>query len=123
MFKNIYKNKTILITGHTGFKGSWLTIWLRKLGANIHGLSLGEVSELSNYSLCNLGNQINEKFFDIRDYKRLEKYIGEVNPDFIFHLAAQALVRKSYNFSLDTITTNAIGSANILESVKNLNLQ
>jgi len=120
MFRNIYKDKKILVTGHTGFKGSWLSIWLKHLGANVVGLSNTEVSQPSNFIVSEVSKIVDDYQVDIRDANAIKELVGRVQPDFIFHLAAQALVRPSYENPLETIMTNAIGSANILDSLRNL---
>ena len=120
-FENTYKGKKVLITGHTGFKGSWLTIWLKHLGADVYGVSDDIPTTPSHFKESNLSKEINEKYFDIRDLKKLKDFITEVEPDFIFHLAAQALVKESYLNPIDSITINAIGTANVLDVVKDLN--
>ncbi|MAC40702.1 MAG: CDP-glucose 4,6-dehydratase [Pelagibacterales bacterium] len=118
MFNNIYKNKKVLITGHTGFKGSWLSSWLIKLGANVTGISDGIPTSPSMFEELNLSNKLNDLRCDIRDLDSLKKAIYDTKPDFIFHLAAQAIVSKSYSNPVDTITTNVIGTMNILESLR-----
>ncbi|MDC1188019.1 CDP-glucose 4,6-dehydratase [Gammaproteobacteria bacterium] len=117
-FKNIYKNKTVLITGHTGFKGSWLALWLNSLGANIIGLSDSIPSTPSNFEVSSVIRNGIDNRYNILDTKKVCDLISDVKPDFVFHLAAQALVRFSYENPLETITTNAIGSANILEALR-----
>jgi CDP-glucose 4,6-dehydratase len=119
-FKNTFNNKKIVVTGHTGFKGSWLSIWLSSLGANVTGISDRIPSEPSNFQASNVEKILNDIRIDIRDTKTVKKTIEKINPDFIFHLAAQALVKTSYESPLETISTNAIGTINILESVRNL---
>jgi len=115
-----YAGKKVLITGHTGFKGSWLTLWLRVLGADVVGISDRIPSSPSNFEACSIDKEINDYRIDIRDIVTLKKVISEEQPDFVFHLAAQALVRPSYKSPLDTIETNAVGSANVLEAVRQL---
>ena len=88
--RKFYKNKRVLITGHTGFKGSWLSIWLKYLQANVCGIS-PKIPKYSNYNLCGL-EKIKNYFFDLNDYKYLSKVINNFKPDIIFHLAAQSLV-------------------------------
>ena len=117
MFKNIYNNKKVLITGHTGFKGSWLSSWLIKLGANVTGVSNGVPTSPSMYQELNLSKKLNDLRCDVRDLLSLKKIINDTKPDFIFHLAAQAIVSTSYSQPVDTITTNVIGTMNILESL------
>ena len=116
----VFNNANVLVTGHTGFKGSWLSLWLKKLGANVTGVSIDIPSQPSHFNATQLSNEINDNCLDIRDGDALKKLVNEVQPDFVFHLAAQALVRPSYNNPIDTLTTNAIGSANILDALRNL---
>ena len=117
---NIYEGKRVLLTGHTGFKGSWLTSWLLQLGAEVTGVSLDIPSKPANYSVLNLAPLIQDHRIDIRDISSLKKIIIEAQPDFVFHLAAQALVRPSYEDPLNTLSTNAIGSACVLEAIRML---
>tara|TARA_Y100000768_G_scaffold388932_1_gene388906 strand:- start:5655 stop:6752 length:1098 start_codon:yes stop_codon:yes gene_type:complete len=121
MFNNIYKNKKVLITGHTGFKGSWLCSWLIKLGAKVIGVSNCIPTSPSMYEELGLSSKINDLRYDVRDLLSLKKIINDTKPDFIFHLAAQAIVSKSYSDPIETITTNVIGSMNILESLRDYN--
>jgi len=118
ILKDIFFGKTVLITGHTGFKGSWLSIWLTHMGANVVGVSMDIPSEPSNFDTSSVGEMVKDYRIDIRDANAVRGLIQEVQPDFVFHLAAQALVRPSYESPLDTITTNAIGSANILDGLR-----
>tara|TARA_B100000963_G_C22550434_1_gene636521 strand:- start:241 stop:1326 length:1086 start_codon:yes stop_codon:yes gene_type:complete len=119
-FKN-FKNKKVLITGHTGLKGSWLCLWLHILNAKILGISNSHRDKDSNYKLFNLNNKIIDKNFDIRNYDILKNTIRKFKPDYIFHLAAQALVKESYQNPKDTWGSNTIGTINILESLRELN--
>ena len=119
----IFHNKTILVTGHTGFKGSWLSIWLTSLGAKVIGLSDDVPTNPSNFVASKVGELIEDNRIDIRDKKSVEKIIQQCQPDFVFHMAAQALVRTSYESPLATIEINSIGSANILEGLRTLNKQ
>ena len=118
LFSEIYKEKTVLVTGHTGFKGSWLCLWLKKLGANVIGLGLDPVSNNSFYSVNNINKLIIDKRFDIRNLEKLKNLINDCQPDFVFHLAAQSLVRKSYINPIETWTTNLTGTLNLLESLR-----
>ena len=118
---NIFKGKTVLITGHTGFKGSWLSIWLLNLGANVIGASIDVVSSPSNFSVSMIGERLDDRRIDVTDLDSVELLIQEVQPDFIFHLAAQALVRLSYDKPIETMMTNAMGAANILSASRVLN--
>src|SRR5574341_1665538 len=119
IFNNIYNGKTVLVTGETGFKGSWLTIWLLNLGANVVGYALSPKTEKDNYAICDLGDKINHINGDIRDYQTLLKVFLKYEPEIVFHLAAQALVLDSYKDPLYTYSTNVIGTANLLEAVRN----
>ena len=118
IFNDIYKGKKVLITGHTGFKGSWLSAWLLKLGANIIGISIDIPTTPSMFEILELKDKIDHNIIDVRDLKTLKKIVNTHQPDFIFHLAAQAIVSKSYVDPINTISTNVIGTANILESLR-----
>ena len=120
---NIYSSKKVLITGHTGFKGSWLTQWLLLLNANVYGYALEAPTDPSLYVQLGNAKNITSNINDIRDFDTLKKFIKKVKPDVIFHLAAQSLVRESYKNPIDTINTNIIGTANVLEAVRQLKLQ
>lgn len=120
MFLNVYKGKKVLVTGHTGFKGSWLVTWLHLLGAKVVGVSDGVPTIPSNFEESSLGDgdKIKNHFLDIRDRSKLQKVFDEEQPEFVFHLAAQALVRKSYSQPVETFETNVIGTLNVLEAVR-----
>lgn len=107
--------KRVLVTGHTGFKGTWLTLLLERLGVEVYGLSLAP-SDGSLYERMNRTGAINECFVDIRDSQKLKKYIDQIQPNVIFHLAAQPLVLESYRNPLETFQTNVLGTANLLDS-------
>jgi CDP-glucose 4,6-dehydratase len=121
MFNNIYKSKKVLITGNTGFKGSWLTIWLLKLGANIYGISKDIPTEPSMFNEIGLKNKVTHYKDNVKDLDSIVRIIDEIKPDFIFHLAAQALVSVSYSDPIETLMTNIIGTTNILEALKQSN--
>jgi len=116
---NIYKNKTVLITGHTGFKGSWLAIWLHSLGAKVVGYALNPYSEKDNFLLSGIGEKI---YADIRgdlsDRAKLHETFEKYQPEFVFHLAAQPLVRLSYDCPVETYHTNVMGSIYVMEEVR-----
>jgi len=120
MIKNTFNGKTVLVTGHTGFKGTWLSLWLKQLGANVSGISFDIPSEPSHFIAASLGTQIDDYRLDIRDTDSLKKLIHEIQPDFVFHLAAQALVRHSYDNPLETISTNTLGTANVLDALRTI---
>ena len=119
MFNNCFKNKKVLITGNTGLKGSWLSLWLLKLGAKVYGLANGIPTNPSMYKVLGLSDKINHYDGDVRDYEHVKEIIQEVNPDFIFHLAAQSIVSRSYEEPLETISTNVIGTSVVLEALRN----
>lgn len=117
-FNNIYKNKTVLVTGHTGFKGSWLSIWLRELGANVIGYALDPYTEKDNFVLAKLEDKIMDIRGDIRDKEHLERVFEQYKPDFVFHLAAQPLVRLSYDQPVETYEVNVMGTINVMECIR-----
>jgi CDP-glucose 4,6-dehydratase len=112
-----FKKKKIIITGHTGFKGSWLAAWLNLLGAQIVGISNGYTTSPSHCKILKLKNVHNKKI-DIRNINSVKKIFKKYQPDFVFHLAAQSIVNKSYDQPVDTWSTNTIGTINVLESLK-----
>lgn len=113
-----WKDKKVFITGHTGFKGSWLAYWLIYLGANVKGYALKPVTENSLYNELKLNNIMFSDINDIRDLDKLKNSVKEFNPDIVFHLAAQPLVRYSYNNPIETYEINVMGTANILQAVR-----
>ena len=119
-FYKQFKNKKVLITGHTGFKGSWLTSWLVMLGAKVTGLSINIPTTPSHFKAIKLKNKINHKKVDIRNLKLLKKTFKKYQPDYVFHLAAQSLVKKSYYDPIYTWETNTIGTLNVLESLREI---
>lgn len=118
--ENTYNGKKIFLTGHTGFKGSWLLAWLHLLGADIKGYSLPAENDENLFNLIQGHNLCNSVLADINDFNNLSKEILSFEPDFIFHLAAQPLVRLSYDEPIKTFETNVIGTAHVLEVVRNL---
>lgn len=119
MFGGVYAGRRVLITGHTGFKGSWLSQWLLRLGAEVAGYSLYLPSQPANYQVLGLGERMDDNTGDIRDMAQLEKIIGEFQPEIVFHLAAQAIVRASYDDPKATFDTNIGGTVNVLECIRN----
>lgn len=115
---NFWAGKKALLTGHTGFKGSWLAYWLSGMGAEVVGLSLTPATEPNLCTLLELGSLIDSRVADIRDLDTVVQVVKETRPDIIFHLAAQALVRAGYKNPSETFTTNIIGSANVLDAVR-----
>lgn len=120
MFNSIYNNKTVLVTGHTGFKGSWLCHWLCKLGANVVGFSNQLPSEPSLFDRAGIATDIVDIRADICDLDALEDCVASYKPDFVFHLAAQALVSASYHDPIEAFTTNVLGTASVLQSLRNV---
>jgi len=116
-----FKDKTVLVTGHTGFKGAWLTAWLKLLGANVVGISLDPPTIPSHYGALGLQGQITDLRIDIRDRMSLVDAIIGVQPDFVFHMAAQSLVRRSYEDPVETWTINVLGTLHVLEALRGLN--
>ena len=116
----IYKNKTVLITGHTGFKGSWLAIWLHSLGAKVVGYALEPNTTPSLYQVISGDKLCKSIIGDVRDASKLHQAIVDCQPNFVFHLAAQPLVRESYNIPAETFDVNVIGTANVLDGIRML---
>lgn len=115
LFNGIYKSKTVLVTGHTGFKGSWLSIWLNELGANVVGYALEPYTKRDNFVVTGLENKITHIIGDVRDYKNLKGVFDKYNPEFVFHLAAQPIVRESYLNPKETYDINVGGTVNVFE--------
>lgn len=118
MFNNAYKDKTVIVTGHTGFKGSWLSVWLTLLGARVIGYSAYLPSEPCNFKATKLDGRITHVEGDIRDIDVMGNIFSKYKPDVVFHLAAQPIVRRSYDEPKLTFETNAIGTVNILECIR-----
>jgi CDP-glucose 4,6-dehydratase len=116
----IFSGKKILITGHTGFKGSWLSLWLVQKGVKLYGISRDIPTEPSLFETLGLEKEMEHILIDIRDLNSLKSEILRIEPDFIFHMAAQPIVSLSYQKPLETLTTNVIGTANVLEAVRGL---
>lgn len=120
LIQKTYKGKKVLVTGHTGFKGSWLISWLEMIGAEVLGYSLAPENDHDLYNQISSVIKHQSIIADIRDKEKFEKVVTDFNPDFIFHLAAQPLVRYSYEHPVETYETNVIGSANLLAAMRNL---
>ena len=118
MFGDVYKNRRVLVTGHTGFKGSWLILWLEMLGAKVTGISLPPETSPNHWDL--LGLDIDSFDVDIRDENLLRQKMVEINPEIVFHLAAQPLVRRSYRRPLETWSTNVMGTAHVLDACREI---
>lgn len=113
-----YKGKKVLVTGHTGFKGSWLSIWLLELGAKVIGYSVDIPTQPSNFKACKLEKRLIDQKGDIRDLKKLKSVFKRYSPDVVFHLAAQPIVRRSYETPQETFLTNIVGTVNVLECLR-----
>lgn len=120
LFNNVFQNKKIIVTGHTGFKGSWLSTWLIELGAEVYGISKDIPTSPSLFEELKLESKLKHHIIDIRDAENLLSIIQSVQPDFLFHLAAQPIVSTSYFEPAETITTNVIGTMNVLESLRKI---
>ena len=119
IFANFYAGKRVLVTGHTGFKGSWLSIWLHELGAQVIGVGLEPYTQRDNYVLSGIGNKIKADIrADIRDGKKMKEIFAEYQPEIVFHLAAQPLVRLSYEIPVETYETNVMGTLNVMEAIR-----
>lgn len=113
-----WKNKKIFLTGHTGFKGSWLSIWLQSMGAIVKGYSLEPNTNPNLFSVAKVSEDMDSEIGDIRDLKQISKSMKNFNPDILIHMAAQPLVRLSYKEPVSTYTTNVIGTVNVLEAAR-----
>lgn len=116
--KEFYGGKQVFLTGHTGFKGAWLCKILSMAGANVYGYALEPPSTPSVFELLKIENMIHSTIGDIRDFDQLKKCMEEAAPEYVFHLAAQPIVRESYKTPRETFETNVMGTANILECVR-----
>lgn len=113
-----WKNKRVFLTGHTGFKGSWLSIWLQRLGAIVTGYSLEPPTDPSLFHMAHIGNMVTSIIGDVRDYEKLNNSISVSQPDVVLHLAAQPLVRDSYRVPVETYSINVMGTVNLFEAIR-----
>lgn len=118
MNHSFFSGKRVFITGHTGFKGSWLSIWLMKAGAEVTGYALEPPTDPSMFEICGIGNRIRSITGDIRNRDALEKALTEAGPEIVFHMAAQPLVRLSYDRPVETYETNVMGTVNLLDAIR-----
>jgi CDP-glucose 4,6-dehydratase len=114
-----WQQRRVFLTGHTGFKGGWLALWLSRLGAQVRGYALDPETEPNLFQTASVGSVVEDVRGDIRDYSRLAASLSEFAPEVVFHLAAQPLVRRSYQDPLGTYATNVMGTAHVLEAVRN----
>jgi CDP-glucose 4,6-dehydratase len=115
-----WKGKKVLVTGHTGFKGSWLSLWLQSLGANVAGFSLEPPTTPSLFEVAEVGERMRSHIGDIRDFEFVRNVLKQEKPDVVFHLAAQSLVRYSYDNPVETYSTNVMGSVNLFEAIRQI---
>ncbi|POQ99034.1 CDP-glucose 4,6-dehydratase [Alkalispirochaeta sphaeroplastigenens] len=120
-FGDVFRGARVLVTGNTGFKGAWLTAWLLRLGADVYGLSKDIPTVPSAFAAMGLEGRVRQHWLDVRDAEGVSATVAEVRPDALFHLAAQPVVSRSYDDPLETLSTNALGTANVLESLRRLN--
>ena len=113
-----WQGKRVLLTGHTGFKGSWLALWLQRLGAQVHGISLAPAAQPNLFTVAGIAERCAHHCVDIRDAAALAAQVQRAQPQIVFHLAAQALVRAGYRAPLDTYSTNVMGTANLLDALR-----
>jgi len=118
MFSKFYSGKTAWVTGHTGFKGAWLSLWLRDLGANVHGFALAPHAPPNLHETLAPKTFASETIGDIGDFDLVKKVAAEAKPDIVFHLASQPLVRHSYDAPLETTATNILGTAHVIEALR-----
>ncbi len=117
---NFWRGKKVFVTGHTGFKGSWLVLWLNSMGASVFGYSLPAPTNPNMFELCKLDRDIQSVMGDIRDFEHLLCTIKQIEPEIVFHLAAQPLVLKSYDSPMETYQVNVMGTVNVLECIRNV---
>lgn len=118
-YNNTFKNRKVLITGHTGFKGSWLCLLLSNLGAEVYGYALEPPTEPSLFKEANIAELVNSEIGDIRDLNHLQSYLKKAEPEIVIHMAAQPLVRDSYNIPVETYMINVMGTVHLLEACRN----
>ena len=122
MFNGFYQGKRVVVTGHTGFKGGWLSLWLKQLGVDVHGISLSAPTHPNLHEIIKSHTFSGESECDIRNLPALVDALKKAQPEVVFHLAAQPIVRRSYAEPLETLETNAVGTANVLEAIRRLEL-
>lgn len=115
---DFWRKRKVLITGHTGFKGGWLSLWLEVLGAEVHGFALPPIAYPAFFEVARVAEDMMHRLGDLRDARAIQVALDNAQPDIVFHLAAQPLVRKSYRDPIGTLTTNVVGTANLFEAIR-----
>lgn len=119
--RSFWKDRKVFVTGHTGFKGTWISLWLHSMGAEVTGYALNPPTEPSIFELCNINDLIKSIIADVRDRETLSRAMTDADPEIVIHMAAQPLVRESYRYPVETYETNVMGTVNLLEAVKDCN--
>jgi CDP-glucose 4,6-dehydratase len=117
-FADAYRGRRVLVTGHTGFKGAWLSLWLLRLGAEVHGISLGRISDPALFAVLGLQTQMDHRIGDVRDAALVHEVAADVRPHVVFHLAGQSIVRNGYADPTESFATNVLGTAHVLDAVR-----
>ena len=115
-----WRGKRVLLTGHTGFKGSWMSLWLQKLGADLHGLALAPPTEPGLFEVANVAKGMSDRRGDLRDYETVLTHMKSIQPEIVLHMAAQPLVRRSYHHPIETFATNVMGTVHMLEAARHV---
>jgi CDP-glucose 4,6-dehydratase len=118
MVKTVWENRRVYLTGHTGFKGSWMSLWLSSLGATVHGYALAPECDPNLFTNARVADRVEHEVGDIRDLAQLERSIAAFKPEVVFHMAAQPLVRRSYANPIETYSTNVMGTAHLLDAIR-----
>ena len=119
-FRGVFCGRKVLVTGNTGFKGSWLSLWLSALGAEVSGVAKDVPTTPSLYETLRLMGRVQQHWCDVRDFSALSSVVRQEEPEFVFHLAAQPVVARSYEDPLETFSTNAMGTVHVLEALRSL---
>src|ERR1039458_5950594 len=118
--RSYWKGRNVFVTGHTGFKGSWLSLWLDALGAHVTGYALEPPTQPSLFEQAGVADRVRTVFADVRDFPRLRAVLAECRPDVVLHLAAQSVVRRGYQDPIETYSSNVMGTVNLLEALRQL---